>query len=149
MRENLLAANPALDEADLNALIAAAGLGPFINASTDGLDMEVRNGGDHLALGIRRRLALARALAVGGKILIVDEPTEGLDEEGRALVYATMNAHAQKGGTIIACSFDPNIIKGAEWVVDLSSKPEPRVTRLPRPTNMGVGLQPRVSEAGE
>ncbi|MCK5778797.1 MAG: ATP-binding cassette domain-containing protein [Rhodospirillales bacterium] len=149
VRENLLAANPALDEAGLNALIAAAGLGPFINASTDGLDMEVRNGGDHLALGIRRRLALARALAVGGKILIVDEPTEGLDEEGRALVYATMNTHAQKGGTIIACSFDPNIIKGAEWVVDLSSKPEPRVTRLPRPTNMGVGLQPRVSEAGE
>jgi len=149
VRENLLAAKPALDEAGLNALIAAAGLGPFINASTEGLDMEIRNGGDHLALGIRRRLALARALAVGGKILIVDEPTEGLDEEGRALVYAAMNAHAQKGGTIIACSFDPNIIKGAEWVVDLSSKPEPRITRLPRPTNMGVGAQPRASEAGE
>jgi len=149
VRENLLAANPALDEAGLNALIAAAGLGPFINASIEGLDMEIRNGGDHLALGIRRRLALARALAVGGKILIVDEPTEGLDEEGRALVYAAMNAHAQKSGTIIACSFDPNIIKGAEWVIDLSSKPSPRVTRLPRPTNMGVGAQPRVSEAGE
>ncbi len=146
VRENLLAANQGLDEAQLDGLITAAGLRPFINTSTDGLDTQIRNGGDDLALGIRRRLALARALAVGGRVLIVDEPTEGLDEEGRALVYAAMNAHANGGGTIIACSFDPNIIKGADWVVDLSNKPEPRVSRLPRAAG-----RPRrgLAEAGE
>lgn len=149
VRENLLAANPGLDEAELDGLIAAAGLRPFINTSSDGLDTQIRNGGDDLALGIRRRLALARALAVGGRILIVDEPTEGLDEEGRALVYAAMNAHAKGGGTIIACSFDPNIIKGADWVVDLSTKPDPRVSRLPRAADAAGRPRRGLTEAGE
>lgn len=149
VRENLLAANQSLDEAQLEGLITAAGLRPFINTSTDGLDTQIRNGGDDLALGIRRRLALARALAVGGQVLIVDEPTEGLDEEGRALVYAAMNAHAKGGGTIIACSFDPNIIKGADWVVDLSNKPEPRVSRLPRAADAAGRPRRGLAEAGE
>lgn len=149
VRDNLIAANPALNDARLNDLIAAAGLKNFIDSSTDGLDMQIRNGGDDLALGIRRRLALARALAVGGQVMLVDEPTEGLDDEGRSFVYAAMNRHAEAGGTIIACSFDPNIIKGAEWVVDLSRKPDPRISRLPRPAGKGAVKQPRVSEAGE
>ncbi len=149
VRENLLAANPNLDDAAINQLITDAGLESFINTSTDGLDMQIRNGGDDLALGIRRRLALARALAVGGRVLIVDEPTEGLDNEGSSYVYAAMNRHAQAGGTIIACSFDPNIIKGAEWVVDLGQKPTPRITRLPRPQGIGDAPQSRVTGAGE
>lgn len=132
IRDNLLAANPELDDAAVSRLLRAAGLGSFIDESAEGADMKITGGGDNLAVGIRRRLALARALAVEGKLLIVDEPTEGLDDEGRALVYMIMNRHAQAGGTIIACAHDPQILKGADWVVDLGRKPQPRVSRLPR-----------------
>lgn len=132
IRENLLAANPDLDDTAIMNLVRAAGLSSFIDESADGLAMRLKDGGENLAVGIRRRLALARALAVKGKLMIVDEPTEGLDEEGRALVYMAMNKHAQSGGTIIACAHDPQILKGADWVIDLARKPQPRVSRLPR-----------------
>ena len=65
-------------------------------------------------------------------MLVVDEPTEGLDQEGAALVYGAMNEAAQRGATILACSHDPNILKGADWVVDLNIKPKPNVTKARR-----------------
>ncbi len=132
IRDNLRAANPALDDAEMSTLIRQAGLNSFVDESPDGLDMMISGGGDNLAVGIRRRLALARALAVEAPLMVVDEPTEGLDEEGRALVYMAMNRHVEGGGTIIACAHDPHILKGADWIIDLSRKPQPRVNRLPR-----------------
>jgi ATP-binding cassette subfamily C protein LapB len=130
VQDNFRAANPDIDKDRIEALIGQVGLRAFIDESSEGIDSRIADGGRELALGIRRRLALARALAVGGKLMIVDEPTEGLDEQGRNLVYAVMNQHAANGGTIVACSHDPQILKGADWVIDLAFKPKPRLTNL-------------------
>ena len=75
-------------------------------------------------------MALARALLANGKILIVDEPTEGMDSEGAMAVYNIMNRFSNQNSTVIACSHDPNILKGADWVIDLKKKPSPKMTRL-------------------
>lgn len=130
VRENILAFNPDLDEAGLNAVIRDAGLEPFFATSQQGFDMELRAGGRNLPLGIRRRLALARALASNGRLVILDEPTEGLDGEGVQQVGLVINALSQKGCTIIALSHDPNIIKGAPHILDLNAKPVPRLLRV-------------------
>ncbi|MGB0682647.1 MAG: ATP-binding cassette domain-containing protein [Magnetovibrionaceae bacterium] len=127
IRENLMAFNPNLDDARLAQLVSAAGLRSFLDQSNQGLDTPLPGGGETLALGIRRRLALARALACDGRIAILDEPTEGMDTEGANAVYAVMNRLAEQGRTIIAFSHDPNIAKGAAQVLDLNVKPTPRV----------------------
>lgn len=130
VRENILAFNPSLDETGLNAVIRDAGLEPFFATSQKGFDMELVAGGRNLPLGIRRRLALARALASNGRLVILDEPTEGLDGEGVQQVGRVINALNQKGCTIIALSHDPNIIKGAPHVLDLNAKPVPRLLHV-------------------
>ena len=38
-----------------------------------------------------------------------------------------MNQFSRSGKTIIACSADPNIVKGARFVLDLNTKPVPAV----------------------
>ncbi|MBF0246875.1 MAG: ATP-binding cassette domain-containing protein [Alphaproteobacteria bacterium] len=127
VRENLMAYVPELDESSLNAVIREAGLEAFFAASQQGFDMQLQPGGRNLPLGIRRRLALARALSSEGRLVILDEPTEGLDGEGAQQVGRVMNALKQRGCTIIALSHDPNIIQGAPHILDLNAKPVPRL----------------------
>ncbi len=63
IRDNLLAGNPDLDDGALNDLAHAAGLKSFIDQSPEGFETPLTANGANLSLGVRRRLALARALA--------------------------------------------------------------------------------------
>jgi ATP-binding cassette, subfamily C, bacterial LapB len=126
LRENLLAFNPTLDAGAMHDLMVRVGLDKYVDENQMGLDLMMVNGGSNLSLGIRRRLALARALSHNGKLLILDEPTEGLDADGARHVYNVMNNLAGQGHTIIACSHDAHIIRGAHHLLDLNIKPIPR-----------------------
>ncbi len=130
--ENLRLANPDMDDQALNRVIDAVGLRHFLDESPKGFETPIIGNGRHLSRGIRRRLALARALASDGTLAILDEPTEGLDGEGCAAVYAIMNELVKQGRTIIVFSHDPTIVKGAAAILDLNSKPVPRIGTLPR-----------------
>ncbi len=134
LRENFLAFREDLDAAAIHALLGRVGLQEFVDRHADGLDMPLLNGGTNLSLGMRRRLALARGLAHDGKLVILDEPTEGLDAEGAAHVYAVMNQLASEGHTIIAFSHDAQIMRGAHHVLDLNEKPVPKFSTLAQMT---------------
>jgi ABC-2 type transport system ATP-binding protein len=54
-----------------------------------------------LSLGERRRLAVALAFAGGAELVVLDEPTAGLDAEGRRSVWTAISGHAEKGGTTL------------------------------------------------
>ncbi|OAN46729.1 hypothetical protein A6A04_06420 [Paramagnetospirillum marisnigri] len=121
-------ANPDMGEDELNRVMRAAGLRGWLDSSRDGMGTAISNGGRNLALGVRRRIALARALATGGRFVIFDEPTESLDVEGRAAVYVAMNELAKEGRTIIVFSHDALVIRGATWMLDMGVKPVPALT---------------------
>ncbi len=56
----------------------------------------------HLSSGQRRRAGLARVLASGADLWLLDEPTAGLDTASVHLLAAAMAAHRAGGGMIIA-----------------------------------------------
>ncbi|MBL4615912.1 MAG: ATP-binding cassette domain-containing protein [Magnetovibrio sp.] len=130
VRDNILAYNPDLDEKGLNTVIRDAGLENYFSTTREGFEMKLVAGGRNLPVGIRRRLALARALASDGRLVILDEPTEGMDSEGTQQIGRVMNVLSKKGCTIIALSHDPNIIKGALHILDLNAKPVPRLLKV-------------------
>ena len=130
--DNLKITNPQMTDEQLTQTIAAAGLSGYVDESPGGLGTPISDNGRNLSLGIRRRMALARALATDGKLAILDEPTEGLDAEGVACVYAAMKDMAARGRTLIVISHDPKLVKGAQLVIDLDRKPVPRVIERPQ-----------------
>ena len=119
------AANPDQTEETLMRIVREVGLGPYVDESPDGMDRIISNGGGNMALGQRRRLAFARAMFVGGKLAVLDEPTESLDDEGTAFVYSALIDMARRGKTIIAFSRNPKIVSAATLILDLDSKPTP------------------------
>ncbi len=130
LEENLKINNPQIDEERLNQLIDAAGLRDFLDESDGGFNTPITDNGRHLALGVRRRLALARALATDGKLAVFDEPTEGLDAEGRKAVAGVIKALVGGGRAVILMSHDASLLKEADIILDLNVKPSPKITRM-------------------
>ncbi|MEA2886845.1 MAG: heme exporter protein [Bradyrhizobium sp.] len=60
-----------------------------------------------LSAGQRRRLSIARLLAVRRPIWLLDEPTSALDSAGQAMFSALMREHLARGGMIVAATHAP------------------------------------------
>ncbi len=134
IRDNLMTLNDTLDESKLLEVIERVDLKRYIDESPQGLETPITNGGANLARGIRRRLALARGLVSDGMLAIFDEPAEGMDAGGGALVFKIMNDLIKSGRTLILCSHNPEILKSRGIVINLNAKPVPEVS-FPFPEN--------------
>lgn len=138
-RENITMPMPDIDDQELNAVIQQTDLKKYLDTTSDGLNSVIADGGRSLPLGVRKRMALARALVGQGKLAVFDEPTEGLDREGIEAVIRVMNQLNKQGVTMVIVSRDPSIVQGFNAVVDLDVKPVPRLGRVhkkPQPVNI-------------
>lgn len=79
IRDNLLLARPDATDEQMVQACKAAQLHDFILTLPDGYDTWVGESGARLSGGQARRVAIARALLRDAPLLILDEPTEGLD----------------------------------------------------------------------
>jgi heme exporter protein A len=61
----------------------------------------------YLSAGQRRRLSMARLVAVERAIWLLDEPASALDAAGQACLTALMQAHLRSGGLIVAATHGP------------------------------------------
>lgn len=59
-----------------------------------------------LSGGQRQLLALAKLLLIGPELLLLDEPTKGLDLESRRIIARALREHAQAGGTVVIATHD-------------------------------------------
>jgi heme exporter protein A len=69
--------------------------------------------GRFLSAGQRRRVALARVVATGAILWLLDEPTVGLDLKAVVLLESALAAHRAAGGMVIAATHAPILLPGA------------------------------------
>jgi heme exporter protein A len=69
-----------------------------------------------LSTGQRKRASLARVLASGAPLWLLDEPGNGLDADGERRLEAAIAAHRGQGGAVLAASHQPLALPGAASV---------------------------------
>jgi putative ABC transport system ATP-binding protein len=79
--------------------------------------------GSHLAEelsgGQQQRVAVARGLALRGRVLLADEPTSELDHDNRERVLALLRAEARRGAIVIMATHDPEAAEEADGEIRL------------------------------
>lgn len=87
---NLRIANPHASDEELTTALEAAGLGPLLSMLPEGLSNMIGGATQGLSGGEQRRLGVARQLLCMKNIVILDEPTEGLDEPTANALMASL-----------------------------------------------------------
>jgi heme exporter protein A len=72
-----------------------------------GIDHTAHLPAAYLSAGQRRRLSIARLLAVRRPIWLLDEPTSALDAAGQTMFAGLMEGHLKRGGLIVAATHAP------------------------------------------
>jgi ATP-binding cassette subfamily C protein CydCD len=113
VRENLRLARPAAADQEIRRAIEKVQLGAWLDSTPDGLDTWLGTGGSTISGGQARRLATARALLADPDLLILDEPTEGLDEP-TAHALMTDLLEATGGRTVLVLTHRTEGLEKAE-----------------------------------
>jgi ATP-binding cassette subfamily C protein CydC len=109
IRENLLLAKPGASDLQLWNALYRAQLGVMVEKLPNGLETMVGEHGARLSGGERQRLAFARLLLADRDVLVLDEPTEHLDEEtGRALLADLFAAAGDR--TMVLLTHRPDLV---------------------------------------
>jgi ATP-binding cassette, subfamily C, bacterial CydC len=95
LRDNLLLADPDADGGRIERAIRLAQLEPFVASLPQGYDTLLGEGGALVSGGEARRIVIARALLQDAPVLVLDEPTEGLDAGTASNLYAALDAAAR------------------------------------------------------
>jgi len=84
-----------------------------------GLDGHADQLVEELSGGQQQRVAVARALALTPRLLIVDEPTAELDPASRAVVLARIFGVTAHGGALVMATHDPEVAERCDRILDL------------------------------
>jgi len=101
VRENIMFGAPDLDEAEVKRIARLAQAHEFVERLPDGYDTIIGERGITLSGGQRQRLAIARALAVDPRVLILDDATASVDASTEARIRVGLREAMRNRTTLI------------------------------------------------
>ena len=120
VRDNIAFARPDASEAEIRAAAEAAGALEFIEALPEGYDTDLGERGRRLSGGQRQRVAIARALLADAPVLVLDEPSTGLDAEARSALVEPLG-RLMRDRTTLVISHDLLTVREADEIVVLEA----------------------------
>jgi ABC-type multidrug transport system fused ATPase/permease subunit len=144
VRENISFGRPGASGAQIEAAARAAGAEDFIRGLPNGYEADIGERGRNLSGGQRQRVAIARALLADAPVLVLDEPSTGLDADTRERLLEPLRALMAKRTTIVV-AHDLLTVRDADRIAVLDRG---RLAELGRHSELvaGGGLYARLWE---
>lgn len=99
--DNLRLTRPDASDIAIEAALTNAGLRPLLDSRDAGIHSHVSEDGQGLSGGQARRLSLARIFVADYDLILMDEPTAGLDTDSEVHVIEALHKLAEAGKTLI------------------------------------------------
>ena len=113
--ENISLGDPVITRERIVQVCHRVGLDPVLEALQDGLDTVLGRGGYQLSHGQNQLLCLARAMVCAPPILLLDEPTSGIDSETERAIVKTL---AESGDmALVIVSHRPTNLSGIDRII--------------------------------
>ena len=116
IRDNILFSKPDATEDEIHQAVHHAHVNEFTDRFPDHLDTLIGERGVKLSGGQRQRLAIARAILVNPRILILDEATSSLDTESEAFIQESLK-YLLKGRTTLVIAHRLSTIRQADQIL--------------------------------
>ncbi len=118
VRANIAFGHPEADDQQIQRAAQTAAAHHFIEELPDGYDTVLGEFGVDLSGGQRQRLAIARAILLEPKILLLDDPTAAIDPETEEEILESME-RAMQGRTTFVVAHRLSTLRRADWVIVL------------------------------
>jgi ATP-binding cassette subfamily B protein len=118
VRDNIAFARPDASQAEIEAAARAAGAHDFVVDLPEGYDTRVGQRGRRLSGGQRRRVEIARTLLRDAPVVVLDEPTTGVDADAAERLVEPLRALLH-GRSALVISHDERLLRRADRVVRL------------------------------
>ena len=120
VRDNFLRLHESITEDTMWQSLETAQLADVVRSLPQGLDEPLGENASRLSGGQRSRLLTALALAADAPLLLLDEPTAGLDAaRGAKLIAAVLETLDKRGGTLIVITHDLPLLSRMKQVISL------------------------------
>ena len=116
LRDNILLGRPEARGKEVEAAAECAGVTAYSTRWAEGLDTRVGERGAGLSGGERQRVALARALVRNAAIVVLDEPTTGLDAAAEERLCTEVLARL-RGSTVLLITHNPRVLASVDRIV--------------------------------
>ncbi|MFJ4185561.1 ABC transporter ATP-binding protein [Kitasatospora sp. NPDC089509] len=116
IRENIAYGRPGATDAQVTAAARAADAHEFVSRLPEGYDTVVGQHGRLLSGGQRQRIAIARAMIRDAPVLLLDEPTTGLDAESGRRILEPLG-RLMSGRTTIIISHNLLTVRHADRII--------------------------------
>ncbi|WP_434642809.1 heme ABC transporter permease/ATP-binding protein CydD [Klebsiella sp. I138] len=118
LRENVLLAWPEASEAQLQLALDKAWVSEFVSQLPQGINTPVGDQSGRLSVGQAQRIAVARALLVPCRLLLLDEPAASLDAHSeQRVMQALFNASSQQTTLMVTHQLEGIADWDAIWVM--------------------------------
>jgi ATP-binding cassette, subfamily B, multidrug efflux pump len=120
VRDNIAYGRPDATQEQIEAAARAAQADEFIRALPEGYDTVVGERGVGLSGGQRQRIAIARALLIDPRLLILDDSTSAVDAETEAEIQASLDRLMREGHrTVIVIAQRISTVRDADLILIL------------------------------
>jgi ATP-binding cassette subfamily B protein len=122
VRDNIAYGRPAATDEEIVQAAIAADAHAFISALPEGYQTQIGQRGRLLSGGQRQRIAIARAMIRNTPVLVLDEPTTGLDPQTAARIMEPLR-RLMAGRTTILITHDAQVAPHPDQVITITEDP--------------------------